>query len=192
VNPLVKWSSLGAREDDDLLSALEFLRNVKSDTKNKLVGDRFGIYGAELGAFSALRAAKPDIQIRALVLDSVPETSADLLGETVKSCTGMDNRPLKSLATLATRIYMIGAFDQSSSCEIARSLRDQKVLLLTGSDAGYLISSTNSLRNCFPSPENVESRTDLPLSGLNLTSATGEQGEAYDRVVIEFFDKFLR
>jgi hypothetical protein len=32
----------------------------------------------------------------------------------------------------------------------------------------------------------------LPLSGLNLTSATGEQGEAYDRVVIEFFDKFLR
>jgi hypothetical protein len=192
VNPLVKWSSLGAREDDDLLSALEFLRNVKSDTKNKLVGDRFGIYGAELGAFSALRAAIPDIQIRALVLDSVPETSADLLGETVKSCTGMDNRPLKSLATLATRIYMIGAFDQSSSCEIARSLRDQKVLLLTGSDAGYLISSTNSLRNCFPSPENVESRTDLPLSGLNLTSATGEQGEAYDRVVIEFFDKFLR
>jgi hypothetical protein len=35
-------------------------------------------------------------------------------------------------------------------------------------------------------------RTDLPLSGFSLPSATGEQGEAYDRVVIEFFARNLR
>ncbi len=192
VNPLVKWSSLGGREADDLLSALEFLRNVKSDAKNKLVGDRFGIYGAELGAFGSLRAAQADNQIRAVVLDSVPESSSALLGATVKHCTGIDSPLLNSLSTVATKIYMLGSFDQSNSCEVARSLRDQKVLLLTGADAGYLIASTNSLRSCFANAENVEARTDLPLSGMNLPSATGEQGESYDRVVIEFFDKYLR
>jgi hypothetical protein len=48
------------------------------------------------------------------------------------------------------------------------------------------------VQNCFPVPANVETRTDLPLSGFSLPSATGEQGEAYDRVVIEFFDTNLR
>ena len=38
----------------------------------------------------------------------------------------------------------------------------------------------------------VYARIDLPLSGFSLPSATGEQGEAYDRIVIEFFDRNLR
>jgi hypothetical protein len=65
-------------------------------------------------------------------------------------------------------------------------------MLLSGADAGYLIASTTSLKVCFPNVANVDIRTDLPLSGLNLPSATGEQGEAYDRIVIDFFDKYLR
>jgi hypothetical protein len=87
---------------------------------------------------------------------------------------------------------MLGAFDQTNACEIAQSLKDQRVLLLSGADAGYLISSTASLKSCFPNQSNVEIRTDLPLSGLNLPSATGEQGEGYDRIVIDYFDRYLR
>ncbi|HSK64396.1 MAG TPA: hypothetical protein VK893_11160, partial [Pyrinomonadaceae bacterium] len=64
--------------------------------------------------------------------------------------------------------------------------------LLSGSDAASLRDSTASLQRCFPIPDNVEVRTDLPLSGFSLPSATGEQGEAYDRVVIDFFDRNLR
>jgi hypothetical protein len=75
MDPPVKWSSLGGKEDDDLLAALDFLRTVKSETKGKLVGDRFGLYGVELGGISALRAAHSDNQIRALVLDSIPRSS---------------------------------------------------------------------------------------------------------------------
>jgi hypothetical protein len=66
------------------------------------------------------------------------------------------------------------------------------VLLLSGAEAGQLRNSTASLQSCFPNPANVEVRTDLPLSGFSLPSATGEQGEAYDRVVIEFFARNLR
>lgn len=192
IDPPVKWTSLGGREDQDLLAALDFLRNVKSENKNKLVADRFGIYGVELGAYTALKASRTDGQIKVLVLDSIPRSPNELLNAAVVECAGVDNKLLNSLVTPATRLYMLGAFDQTSSCDIAHSLNDCRVFLLSGSDAGYLASSTASLQSCFPNQANVIARTDLPLSGLNLPSATGEQGEAYDRVVIDFFDSYLR
>ena len=192
IDPPVKWSSLGGREDQDLLAALDFLRNVKSENKNKLVSDRFGVYGVELGAYTALKASRTDSQVRVLVLDSIPRSPRELLNEAVVECSGVDNKLLESLVAPATRLYMLGAFEQTSACEIARSLNDRRVLLLSGSDAGYLVNSTASLQSCFPNQANIIARTDLPLSGLNLPSATGEQGESYDRVVIDFFDSYLR
>ena len=192
LNPLVKWSSLSGREDDDLLAALDFLRGLKSEGKSKLVGDRFGVYGVELGAYAALKAAQHENQIKVLALDSIPRSSTELVDATVTNCTGFDNQLLKSLAASATRVYMLGAYKPTSACDIAASLRDQRIMLLSGADAGYLIASTTSLKDCFPNGANVDTRTDLPLSGLNLPSATGEQGEAYDRIVIDFFDKYLR
>ena len=192
IDPPVKWSSLGGREDQDLLAALDFLRNAKSESKNKLVADRFGIYGVELGAYTALKASRTDSQIKVLVLDSIPRSPNELLNAAVVECSGVDYKLLNSLVAPATRLYMLGAFDQTTSCDIAHSLNDRRVFLLSGSDAGYLVSSTASLQSCFPNQANVNVRTDLPLSGLNLPSATGEQGEAYDRVVIDFFDSYLR
>jgi hypothetical protein len=35
-------------------------------------------------------------------------------------------------------------------------------------------------------------KKDLTLTGANLPNSTGQQEEAYDRPVIEFFDKALR
>jgi pimeloyl-ACP methyl ester carboxylesterase len=192
IDPPVKWSSLGGREDQDLLAALDFLRNVKSENKNKLVSDRFGIYGAELGAYTALKASRTDHQIKVLVLDSIPRSPSELLNAAVTDCSGIENKILKSLVGPATRLYMMGAFDQTSACDIARSIGDRRVLLLSGADAGYLVGSTASLQSCFPNQANIVARTDLPLSGLNLPSATGEQGDAYDRVVIDYFDSYLR
>jgi hypothetical protein len=48
------------------------------------------------------------------------------------------------------------------------------------------------LARCFPNSSQVETKTDLPLTGYRLASAPGEQGEAYDRRVIDFFDRHLR
>ena len=90
------------------------------------------------------------------------------------------------------KIYLLGTYDDTNACEFASSIRDQPVLLLSGLDAGQLRDATASLQSCFPVPTNVETRTDLPLSGFSLPSATGEQGEAYDRIVIEFFARNLR
>jgi pimeloyl-ACP methyl ester carboxylesterase len=191
-NPPVKWTSFGGREDDDVLAALDFLRNLKSESQGKLVGDRFGIYGIEMGAYSALKAAEPDNQIKVLVLDSVPVSSDDVFNIAVTKCVGFENRILQTLARGAVRVYLLNAYENASSCEVAGKLRDQKVLLLSGADAGKLKDSTAQLQPCFKTISNLEVRTNLPLSGLNITSATGEQGESYDRIVIDYFNRYLR
>lgn len=191
LNPPVKWSSLGVSEGDDVLSAINYLKQVKSSGQ-PLVGDTFGVYGIELGAYAVLKATPQDLRIKVLVLDSVPANADEIVNAAVRQETGFENRVVQFLGRMATRVYFAGKYDNTSSCAIASSLKTQKVLLLSGADAGYLRNSTGTLAKCFPNSANVETKTDLPLTGFNLPSAPGEQGEGYDRRVIEFFDLNLR
>ena len=192
VDPPVKGTSLGAHEGDDLLAALAFLRTLKSEHQKKLVSDVFGVYGVELGAYSAMKATYQDRQIKVLVLDSVPGSASELLNHAISNCVGIENGLVQSLSRTAVNVYLFGNFDQRPTCDVANGVGDARVLLLSGVDAGPLKESTASLQKCFPVPNNVETRTDLPLSGFSMPSATGEQGEAYDRIVIDFFDRNLR
>lgn len=192
LNPPVKWTSFGSRESEDVLAALDYLKQMKTPRGQRLVGDSLGAYGVELGAYSALKAAKQDTLVRVLVLDSVPGQPDDLVHTAVKENIGMENPVVQLLTRAAIRVYFVGRYDDTRSCAIAASLTSQHVLLLSGADAGPLRDSTAALQQCFPNQSNIEIRTDLPLTGVNLTSATGEQGEGYDRRVIDFFDKNLR
>lgn len=192
-NPPINWSSIGGKEGDDLLAAVTYLRGLKSENQKTLVGQSFGVYGVELGAYAALKAARSEESgIKVLVLDSVTSSPDELLRTTVSSCVGVDNGFIHSLARTAMKTYLLGGYDSTSACDLASSIRNQRVLLLTGADAGPLRDATTSLQRCFPVQTNIETRADLPLSGFSLPSATGEQGEAYDRVVIEYFARNLR
>jgi len=190
-NPPIKWTSLGSREGDDVVAALNFLRNQKADNQAKLVNDRFGVYGAELGGYAAIKAAGIDNQIKVLVVDSIPSSPDQLLDSKITSCIGVDSNFLLSLSRAATKFYLLGAYENTNTCDLVRMLRDQQILVLAGADSGNLKQTTMDLRSCFQNSATVEMRADLPLTGLNLPSATGEQGEAYDRIVIEFFDRHL-
>jgi Alpha/beta hydrolase family len=192
MNPSVSWTSFGTREAEDVSSALDYLRSLKTTQGNPLVGDRVGLYGIEMGAYSALEAAKHNAGAQALVLDSIPSTPDDLLRAVVRERTRMDNAPLRTLTRWGTRVYFLGEHKNSPACAAAGTLKDRRVLLLTGAEAGYLRDSTVALAKCFPDQANVEIQSDLPLTGFNLASATGEQGEAYDRRVIDFFDRALQ
>jgi len=190
--PLIRWTSLGSREGDDVVAALNYLHTLKSENQKTLVGESFGVYGVELGAYGALKGAHSNSQIKVLVLDSVSRSPNELLNTAVSNCVGVDSSFVQYFSQGAMRVYLLGGYDNTNACELASTMRDQRLLLLSGLDAGSLRDATTSLQSCFPVPTNVETRTDLPLSGFSLPSATGEQGEAYDRVVIEFFARNLR
>jgi hypothetical protein len=146
----------------------------------------------ELGAYAALRAASKDAAIQVLVLDSVPRDQNDLVDAAVRNYVGVSTAALIVPARIATRIYFLRQYDNQSSCALAAGLGNRRVLLLAGDDDANLRNSTKSLASCFPNPANLETKTDLPLTGITLPSATGEQGEGYDRPVIDFFVKNLR
>jgi pimeloyl-ACP methyl ester carboxylesterase len=190
--PPVQSTSFGTFEGEDVLAALDFLRAQKSEDGSNLVGSQVGLFGVELGAYAALRAAAKDQSVSVLALDSVPRSSDELVRTTVKNDLGMKVPLLPALSSFATRVYFLGRYENAPACEVAASLSTRGVLLLSGPDAGELRESTIDLARCFKNPASVEVKTDLPLTAFNLPSATGQDGERYDRQVIEFLDKNLR
>ncbi|HEX8853021.1 MAG TPA: alpha/beta hydrolase, partial [Pyrinomonadaceae bacterium] len=189
--PLVAANSFGSREAEDTTAAIDYLRTLTTAQGRPLVGRSVGLYGAQLGAYAALLAARQDPSVAALVLDSVPSSPDELLGEAVKISTGMDNGLLRALARGGARVYFLGNYGNTESCATARDVKGRRVLLLSGEDAGPLRASTDALAACFAGQSEVELKTDLPLTGSTLAYSTGEQGETYDRRVIEFFTRNL-
>ena len=190
-NPSIAATSFGGREAEDGAAALDFVRALKTPQGETLVNSQVGFYGVEMGAYAALIAATRDSRVRALALDSVPASPNDVLDAAVKAHTGIDSSLLQLLARGGMRLYSLGNYETTPACEAASSLTNRRVLLLSGEEAGRLRDSTAALAKCFPPQAGIEIYTDLPLTGVNLSSATGAQGEAYDRRVIDFFNRAL-
>lgn len=190
--PPVNSSTLGTLEGEDARAAFAFLRTLKSQQGGRLVGDRLGVYGVGLGAYAALAAASMEPQVKALALDSVPASPDEVLGGAVVETTAFDNALFQTMARAGVRLYFAGGYENLPACELAAGIGDARVLLLSGEDAGALRESTAMLATCFSPSVKVTRQTDLKLSGYSTPSATPEQGEAYDRRVIEFLDASLR
>jgi len=188
-NPPVNWTSFGALEGDDVTAAIDYLRTLKSQTGKPQIGSHVGVYGIGLGAYAALDAAARYPEVKALALDSAPASPDDVVRAATTARTGMSNSAFQRLAHVAMRVYDFGKFPTKTSCELAQSLREVRVLLLAGVQDPWQ-QSTLDLARCLKTPPEV--RRELTVTGAVLPSSTGEQEEAYDRPVIEFFGKSLR
>src|SRR5215212_11271552 len=136
--PLINSTSLGVREGDDLLAAIKYLRGLKTESHKTLVGESLGVYGVELGAYTALKAARNEPLVKVLVLDSVVKSPTDLLNIAVSSCVGLDSGLVQYFSRVAMKAYMLGGYEDTNACEFAIGIKDPKVLLLSGTDAGVL------------------------------------------------------
>jgi pimeloyl-ACP methyl ester carboxylesterase len=191
-NPLVSWTMFGAVEGDDTTAAIEFLRSLKSTSGKAQVGGSIGLYGVEMGAYSALDAATRNREVLALVLDSVPASPDDIIRAATNQRATLNNGITQAIARWGVKIYSFGKFQNTPACELAQGLPNKRLLLLAGEESDPLRPSTAALANCFPHSTSVDLRLNLPITGFNLAASTGEQEERYDRPVIEFFDKALR
>jgi pimeloyl-ACP methyl ester carboxylesterase len=194
-NPTVPTTTFGAREAADVAASLAFLRALRTPQQRPLVGKQFGLYGVELGAYAALRAAAragDAASISALALDSIPARPDDLMRGVMRDRIGFASGALFQFARAGSRLYFLGKYEDAPACEAAAALGGRRVMLLSGADAGAWQAPTRELARCFPQAGAVELNVDLPVTGLHASSATGEAGEAYDRLVIEFFQRSLR
>lgn len=191
-NPGVEYTSFGGCESDDTTAAIGFLRGLKTPEQFPLVGKDIGLYGLEMGSFAAIAAATNDEGVKALALDSVPQSTDSILASTVEKRFPFGSSVTAKFAQLGTRPYFYeGCVKRESSCEMAKTLADRKILLLAGLDAPAFQESTAKLDNCFPSSSTVESKTDLSPSGYSIINASIELSESYDQRIIDFFRQAL-
>jgi pimeloyl-ACP methyl ester carboxylesterase len=191
-SPLVKMTTFGGHESEDVLSALDYLRSLKTDDKNILIGKNIGVYGVEMGALAGLTAASKDENVKAMVLDSAPLMSDDVLASVIGKRFPFASSVTSKIAQLGTYPYYYnGGYNHESLCTAAGSVTDRQILLLAGVDAPQFQSSTLKLQGCFPSQAGIETNTNLAPSGYSLTNASLEQSEAYDQRVIDFFKRTL-
>lgn len=190
-NPSVANTSFGGCETEDALSAIKYLRELKNG-ETALVSD-IGIFGIELGGLVALSAAAQDESVKALVLDSVPAQSNEVLDLAVERRFPFAGFITSKLAENGTYFYFArSCYDRNSLCGKANAINGRKVLLLAGADEPELQDSTTKISRCFPNSTVVESKMDFNLSGYGIMKASLEQADAYDQKVIEFFKQSLR
>lgn len=190
--PSVKHTSFGGCEAGDVLSSVAFLRGLKTDDEETLVGEEIGLYGVEMGAIAALTAASKDQTVKALLLDSTLLSTDALLGAAIEKRFPFASSITSRIAGLGTYpYYYSGCYEKVSVCEMAKSVNDRNVLLLAGSDSERFQNSATDLKLCFPRGTSVEIKTDINPSGYNLANASIEQTTAYDQRVIEFFSRVL-
>lgn len=189
--PSVANTSFGGCETEDTLGAIKFLRELKNG-ETALVSNDIGIFGIELGALIGLSAAVKDESVKALVLDSVPAQSNEVLALAVEKRFPFAGVITTRLAEKGTFFYYArGCYENNSLCAKANDLSGRKVLLLAGADEPELQESTNKLSRCFPNSTVIESKMDFNLSGYGIMKASLEQADAYDQKVIEFFKRSL-
>ncbi len=191
--PTAKNTSFGGCETEDALAAIQFMRGLKTEKQATLVGENIGFYGVEMGAFAALKAASQDKNIKALVLDSVPTGSDQVLGSAIGKRFPFAVSVTSTIASYGTYLYFYNnCYNHEAACNIAKTVDNRQVLLLGGTDVPELRESTEKLSRCFAGDTNVEAKLDFNPSGYNLTNASIEQLNIYDQRVIEFFTKALR
>lgn len=192
IDPIVKSSTFGEGEAVDTIAAVQFLKSLKIDGKDNLVGEKIGLYGVELGGLSAINAASKNENIKVLALDSVPPSSDEMLTTAVKSKYPFASFLTSMIAEQGTYFYFWnGNYNRRTACETVKNISDREILLLGGSDNETLRDSTDNLSKCFPKSNKLDVKLDLNPSGYNIGNASNEQSNAYDQRIIEFFSKAL-
>jgi pimeloyl-ACP methyl ester carboxylesterase len=191
-SPLIAKSSFGGCEVEDTLAAVDFLKALKNKKKKPVVGNSIGIYGTEMGGLIGLSAASRLSDIKALALDSVPLYSNDVLASAVDAKFPFASFLTAEMAKGGSYLYFAtGCYERTSICDIASRVEERQVLLLAGTDAPALRTSTSQISGCFPENSKVTTFTDLSPSGFNLPSVSIEQADSYEQKVIYFFKSAL-
>jgi pimeloyl-ACP methyl ester carboxylesterase len=191
-NPPVKNASFGGCETEDALSAIEFLRGLKTQSQIPLIGKNIGVFGVEMGAMVAIATAAKDGSVKAIAADSVPQDSDSVLKASVSRRFPFASFVTTRLAQFGTRLYYFdGCYQRDNVFETARKIENKNILVLAGVDEPEFQESTSKLSKSFPPSNKIETKLDLSPSGYGIMNASMEQSEAYDQRLIDFFRNSL-
>lgn len=192
VSPAGATCSFGGCEAGDTASAIAFLKGLKAADSATIVNGKIGVYGVEMGAIAGLEAAAQNPDIKALALDSLPQSSDGVAAAAVAQRFPFASSITAKLAQLGAYGYFFdGCYSKDSACDSARKISGRKVLLLAGVDAPDFQESTTKAAKCFAPDSSVTVKTDLSPSGIGIVNSSIDISAAYDQRIIDFFKESL-
>jgi len=170
-------TTFGYREADELRSALDAVA-----ARNDVDPHNFGVWGYNLGAYAALREAERDARIRALVLDSVYDTPAQMVKIGVER-TGLAGFPLM-IRSAEFSFDLLNAQFRKEPPLSARldALTNVPILFIQASDDPEL---GNISRSMFLKASGPREQATIGLG--NFVAMNDDDKRAYENRVVSFF-----
>jgi len=170
-------STLGLREAEDMANAILFLKSRPESNPECL-----GIWGVDVSAYAALKAAAGFPEVQAIAVDSPYETVEDFLGYRIAEDFGVDHRALRFGCYQVFRLAHFFASGSGREQLPLNSLSSRAILFIKGEDRKTLADSTTALYDRIqPQKELISFKT------ARIRTMNGENLQSYDRQVASFF-----
>jgi pimeloyl-ACP methyl ester carboxylesterase len=173
-------SSLGINETDDLIAALRFMESELEAKSTEL-----GIWGVDVGAWAALKAATLVPEVRAIAADGVYEHIDEFIDLRLHEDVGTDNWLLRWGSLQAFRLMHIGS-SMDAGFQLS-ALSDRSILFIEGENRPELGRPTAALY------ERIQPQKEMiSLKAARVRLMEEEDLTAYDRQVAGFFNLNLK
>ena len=170
-------TTFGYRETDELRSALDALA-----ARNDVDPHNFGVWGYNLGAYAALREAERDSRIRALVLDSVYDTPAQMVKIGVER-TGLAGFPLMiRSAEFSFELLNMPYRKEPPLSARLNALTNVPILFIQASDDPELAGIARNMFVKAPEP-----REQAIIGHGNFVAMNDDDKRVYENRVVSFF-----
>lgn len=175
-------SSLGLYETEDMLTAVRLIRE-----RLEVNRDLIGIWGVDVSALAALKAAAEFPEIRAIAVDSAFKSPYDFLSYRIKEEFGLDNSILRFGCYQIFKLFHIGGSLSADETLPLKALSNRNILFIKGDNRGSLASFTNEIYD-----EVLPQKELISFKAARIHSMSGEDLRNYDRQVVNFFHLNLR
>jgi hypothetical protein len=175
-------STLGLYETGDMLQALKFVQARPESDRTRL-----GIWGVDVGAYSALRAAADCREVRAIVADGAYEFMADFLGYRISEDFGLDNRFVNLGSFQIFRLAHIRGKSYLSEVLPLQAISDRTILFIKGENRRGLADLTTAIYDKLQPQKEM-----ISFKSARTHLMSGEDLRSYDRQVASFFHLNLR
>jgi len=172
-----KLSTFGLKEEKDMLSILQFIQE-----RPEIDPSRIGIWGVDVGAYSALHAAATVLEVRAIAADNVFESVSNFLDIRIDEDFDLENRLLQFGCRQVYRLFYISSGSLSDKGIPVEKLVDRSLLFITGENRKKLGYLTTALYEKLSSEKEIIS---FKKSRVHLMKE--EEFQGYDRRVADFF-----
>jgi pimeloyl-ACP methyl ester carboxylesterase len=170
-------TTFGYRETDELRSALDALA-----ARNDVDPHNFGVWGYNLGAYAALREAERDPRIRALVLDSVYDTPAQMVKIGVER-TGLAGFPFMiRSAEFSFDLLNLPFRKEPPLSTRLNALTNVPILFIQAADDPELAAIARNMFVKAPEP-----REQAIIGHGNFVAMNDDDKRAYENRVVSFF-----